>query len=124
MQNPLQHAVFRAFCSKKWATELRNKLKEFLEFNMPKNSSPQLFHWYANFKKKEIGGGLDKSTADAEDLQWSELQARAPVPMVHQRGQRGGHPSCPAVQFKSRDSVEFTAFLQHARAVFELAAAP
>ena len=64
------------------------------------------------------------SAADAEDLQWSELQARAPVPMVRRRGQRGGHPSCPAVQFKSRDSVEFTAFLQHARAVFELATAP
>ena len=64
------------------------------------------------------------SAADAEDLQWSELQARAPVPMVHRRGQRGGHPSCPDFQFKSRDSVEFTAFLQHARAVFELATAP
>jgi len=68
VQNPMQHAVFRAFCSKKWATELRNKLKEFLEFNMPKNTSPQLFHWYANYKKKEIGGSLDKTSGDAEEL--------------------------------------------------------
>ena len=65
----MQHAVFRAFCSKKWATELRNKLKEFLEFNLPKNTSPQLFHWYANYKKKEIGGSLDKTSADTEEMQ-------------------------------------------------------
>ena len=36
---------------------------------MPKNTSPQLFHWYANYKKKELGGGLDRNNADAEELQ-------------------------------------------------------
>ena len=70
VQNPLQHPTFRAVCSKKWATELRNKLKEFLEANIPKNQSPQLFHWYANFKKRagpsDLGGG--SASADAEEL--------------------------------------------------------
>ena len=73
VQNPLQHPTFRAFCSKKWATELRNKLKEFLEFNIPKNQTPSIFHWYANYKKKQLGGGgADMGagvSADAEELQ-------------------------------------------------------
>jgi len=30
VQNPLSHPTFRSVCSKKWATDLRNKLKEFL----------------------------------------------------------------------------------------------
>ena len=68
----MQHPTFRAFCSKKWATELRNKLKEFLEFNMPKNQTPSIFHWYANYKKKQLGGDNMASagiSADAEELQ-------------------------------------------------------
>ena len=71
VQNPLQHPTFRAFCSKKWATELRNKLKEFLEFNMPKNQTPALFHWYANYKKKQLGGGemAPNVSPDSEELQ-------------------------------------------------------
>ena len=50
--------------------ELRNKLKEFLEANISKNTSPAIFHWYANFKKKagpsEMGAG--PVLADAEEL--------------------------------------------------------
>lgn len=57
VQNPLQHDTFKAFCSKQWATELRNKLKEFLEFNMPKNTSAELFNWHANYNKKAMGNG-------------------------------------------------------------------
>ena len=52
VQNPMEHPIFRNVCNKKWATDLRNKLREFLEQNIPKNASPQIFHWYANFKKK------------------------------------------------------------------------
>ena len=42
---------------------------------MPKNTSPELFHWYANYKKKQLGGanqGGDlgtRTTAEAEELQ-------------------------------------------------------
>ena len=71
VSNPLQHPTFRAVCTKKWATELRNKLKEFLEANISKNTSPAIFHWYANFKKRagpaEMGGGPGVH-ADAEEL--------------------------------------------------------
>ena len=69
VSNPLQHPTFRAVCSKKWATELRNKLKEFLEANIPKNQSPQIFHWYANFKKRTGPADMSGSvSADAEEL--------------------------------------------------------
>ena len=50
--NPVNHPIFRNVCSQKWATDLRSKLREFLQANVPKNQTPQLFHWYANFKKK------------------------------------------------------------------------
>ena len=50
--NPLDHPIFKGLCTKKWAHDLRSKLKGFLEDSLPKISSPQLFHWYANFKKK------------------------------------------------------------------------
>ena len=39
---------------------------------MPKNQSPQIFHWYANFKKKQLGGGDmggPNISPDAEELQ-------------------------------------------------------
>jgi hypothetical protein len=50
--NPLDHPIFKGLCSKKWANDLKAKLKTYLTENLPKLSSPQLFHWYANFKKR------------------------------------------------------------------------
>ena len=42
-----------------------------MQENLPKLSSPQIFHWYANFKKK-VGGGGGRETAgispEAEDI--------------------------------------------------------
>ena len=52
VSNPMDHPIFKGLCTKKWANDLRNKLKTFLQENLPKISSPQLFHWYASFKKK------------------------------------------------------------------------
>lgn len=72
VQSPLEHPIFKGLCTKKWANDLQNKLKTYLTENLPKLSSPQLFHWYANFKKK--GGGAnprDLSSAispEAEDI--------------------------------------------------------
>lgn len=77
MQNPVSHPTFGAVCTKAWATDLRNKLKEFLVANVPKNTSPQIVHWYASFKKKaglhhaensQFGGGLDQTSPEVEDL--------------------------------------------------------
>lgn len=45
--------------------------------NVPKNTSPQIFHWYANFKKKAglhmpensaFGGGIEMQSPEVEDL--------------------------------------------------------
>ena len=42
---------------------------------MPKNQTPSIFHWYANYKKKQLGGGANGDmggagvSADAEELQ-------------------------------------------------------
>lgn len=64
-------------CNKNWATDLRNKLKEFLIANVPKSTSPAIFHWYANFKKRAglhvpensaYGGGIDFQSPELEDL--------------------------------------------------------
>ncbi len=46
-------------------------MKTYLEQNLPKLSSPQLFHWYANFKKKVGAGGRELTSAispEAEDI--------------------------------------------------------
>lgn len=72
VQSPLEHPIFKGLCTKKWANDLKNKLKTYLTENLPKLSSPQLFHWYASFKKK--GGPSnprDLSSAispEAEDI--------------------------------------------------------
>lgn len=55
--NPNDHPIFKGLCTKKWANDLRSKLKGFLQDSLPKISSPQVFHWYANFKKKQGLGG-------------------------------------------------------------------
>ena len=57
VSNPLEHPIFKGLCSKKWANDLRSKLKTFLQESLPKLSSPQLFHWYANYKKKQGSSG-------------------------------------------------------------------
>ena len=38
---------------------------------MPKNQTPALFHWYANYKKKQLGGGemAPNVSPDSEELQ-------------------------------------------------------
>jgi hypothetical protein len=59
VDNPLEHPTFKAICTKKWANDLREKLKEFLDVNLSKNSSPEIFHWYASFKKTR--GGVQSS---------------------------------------------------------------
>lgn len=40
VSNPMDHPIFRNVCSKKWATDLRNKLREFLQANVPRNQTP------------------------------------------------------------------------------------
>ena len=52
----MEHPTFKGLCTKKWGSDLRSKLKQFLQSALPRVSSPQLFHWYANFKKKQGGG--------------------------------------------------------------------
>jgi hypothetical protein len=67
----LEHPIFKGLCTKKWANDLKNKLKTYLQENLPKLSSPQLFHWYANFKKKGPVNARDLSSAispEAEDI--------------------------------------------------------
>ena len=67
VQNPVEHPHFNTLCTRKWANGLRNELQEWLQQSLPKMSSPQLFHWYANFKKKQVlGGGGDKMLEDVE----------------------------------------------------------
>ena len=72
VQSPLEHPIFKGLCTKKWANDLKNKLKTYLTENLPKLSSPQLFHWYANFKKKGgVANPRDLSSAispEAEDI--------------------------------------------------------
>lgn len=75
--NPMEHPTFRAVCSKKWATDLRNKLREFLQSSVPRNSTPQLFHWYANFKKKaglHVAEGHELARADHQSPEVEDLR--------------------------------------------------
>jgi len=66
--NPMDHPIFKGLCTKKWANDLKTKLKTYLQENLPKLSSPQLFHWYASFKKKVNGGARSDGTPEAEDI--------------------------------------------------------
>lgn len=49
---------------------------------MPKNSSPQLFHWYANFKKRLAGNplhvpeGTSLGAAQGENGDSSEMKEK------------------------------------------------
>jgi LisH domain-containing protein ARMC9 len=77
VDNPLMHPIFRNVCTKKWATDLRNKLREFLQANISKNQSPQLFHWYAHFKKKtglHVAEGHEMARADGNSPEAEELK--------------------------------------------------
>jgi len=64
--NPVEHPTFRSLFSKKWAADLKQKLKQFLQANLPKLSSPALFHWYSHFKKQK--GSPSKEAPEAEEL--------------------------------------------------------
>lgn len=69
VQNPMDHPIFKGLCTKKWANDLKTKLKTFLQENLPKISSPQLFHWYANFKKKVRDTAASQMISpEAEDI--------------------------------------------------------
>lgn len=72
VQSPIEHPIFKGLCTKKWANDLRNKLRTYLQENLPKISSPQIFHWYANFKKKAGNGGRETApgmiSPEAEDI--------------------------------------------------------
>jgi hypothetical protein len=59
----MDHPIFKGLCTKKWASDLRNKLNTYLHENLPKLSSPQIFHWYANFKKKLGPNGRESMLA-------------------------------------------------------------
>lgn len=63
VQNPIEHPHFSNLCSRKWANGLKNELSEWLRTNLPKISSPSLFHWYAHFKKKQALGMPGSSSA-------------------------------------------------------------
>lgn len=52
VQSPMDHPHFSSLCSRKWTNGLKNELADWLKNNLPKLSSPSLFHWYAHFKKK------------------------------------------------------------------------
>ena len=56
VQNPVEHPHFNSLCTRKWANGLKNEMAEWLRVSLPKMSSPSLFHWYANFKKKQAMG--------------------------------------------------------------------
>lgn len=50
---------------------MRNKLREFLQANVQKNVSPQLFHWYANFKKRaglHLNEGIELGRGDLPEV--------------------------------------------------------
>lgn len=64
VDNPLEHPTFKAICTKRWANDLREKLKEFLQVNLSKNSSPEIFHWYASFRKRGPDNYRSGSYAD------------------------------------------------------------
>jgi hypothetical protein len=38
--NPMEHPIFKGLCSKKWGNDLKSKVKQFLQDNLPKISSP------------------------------------------------------------------------------------
>jgi hypothetical protein len=63
----MDHPIFKGLCTKKWANDLKNKLKTYLQENLPKLSSPQLFHWYASFKKK-VNGGVRDMAPESEEI--------------------------------------------------------
>jgi hypothetical protein len=54
---------------------LKNELAEWLKNNLPKLSSPSIFHWYANFKKKQaLGNASSLSGAGSSVLDNVELE--------------------------------------------------
>ncbi len=40
VQNPMEHPIFKGLCTKKWANDLKAKLKTYLQENLPEISSP------------------------------------------------------------------------------------
>ena len=76
VSNPIEHPIFKGLCTKKWANDLKMKLKTYLQDNLPKISSPQLFHWYANFKKKVGAGGRDTAGSMMISPEAEEIKER------------------------------------------------
>lgn len=65
----MDHPIFKGLCTKRWANDLRNKLNTYLTDNLPKLSSPQIFHWYATFKKKAGPNGRDILTGSSPEVE-------------------------------------------------------
>ena len=70
----MDHPHFSSLCTRKWANGLKNELAEWLRNNLPKLSSPSLFHWYANFKKKQVLGNGSSMSGGASQLDNVEFQ--------------------------------------------------
>lgn len=76
VQRPTEHPHFNSLCTRKWANGLKNELAEWLNNSLPKLSSPSLFHWYANFKKKQALGGAGMGGGGMDDVELSELKEK------------------------------------------------
>jgi len=80
VQNPVDHPHFNTLCTRKWANGLRNELSEWLRGSLHKMSSPWLFHWYANFKKRQALGGVAERPGGhgglLDDVELEELKEK------------------------------------------------
>lgn len=77
VNNPIEHPHFSSLCTRKWANGLRNELQDWLHHALPKMSSPQLFHWYASFKKKQaIGQQMGNPHSMMDELESEELKEK------------------------------------------------
>jgi len=80
---PTEHPHFNTLCTRKWANGLKNELSEWLNNSLPKLSSPSLFHWYANFKKKQALGGVAGSNQAYDDSEIEEVKEKFQLLQKH-----------------------------------------
>jgi hypothetical protein len=74
--NPIEHPHFSSLCTRKWTNGLKNELADWLKNNLPKLSSPSLFHWYATFKKKQAMGGSSLPGGALDNVELEELKEK------------------------------------------------
>jgi hypothetical protein len=74
----MEHPHFSSLCSRKWTNGLKNELADWLKNNLPKLSSPSIFHWYANFKKKQALGNASQLSGGSvlENVELEELKEK------------------------------------------------